>query len=257
MKNIVAFCQISFFTLLLSTSGIAQTAALEETPVDWRITEKEVVSVQTELKRRGYYNSNAAGILDRTTREAVRSYQTDSGLKITGRIDRPTYEKLELPYPASGNERDSERLGGVLPSFGYGVKSKAVATGRTLDGAATKVKRKTMAGYDKTRRTGGAAVTKTKAAAHAVGRTTARGYRTFERGVHRASEMLMGPSDSHIQTDVRTLLSKDSNTEKWYSDVKSGLVTIKTPSQHNADIGTVVSDIRKIEGVRSVFVIAE
>jgi hypothetical protein len=69
--------------------------------------------------------------------------------------------------------------------------------------------------------------------------------------------MLMGPSDSHIQTDVRALLSKNSNTEKWYSDVKSGLVTIKTPSQHNADIGTVVSDIRKIEGVKSVFVIAE
>jgi peptidoglycan hydrolase-like protein with peptidoglycan-binding domain len=175
MKNIVAFCQISFFALLLPISGLAQTASLEETPVEWRITEKEVVSVQTELKRRGYYNSNAGGVLDRTTREAVRSYQTDSGLTVTGRIDRPTYEKLELPYPAGGNERDSERLGGFLPSLSYGVKGRAVATARTLDGAATKVKGKTMAGYDKTKRTGGVAVSKTKAAAQTVGRTTVRG----------------------------------------------------------------------------------
>jgi peptidoglycan hydrolase-like protein with peptidoglycan-binding domain len=257
MKKIVAFSHIIAITLLLTIAGIAQTATLEETPVEWRITEKEVVAVQTELKRRGYYNANPSGILDRTTRESVRAYQTDNGLKITGRIDRTTYETLELPYPATGDERDSERRNGVLPSIGYGIKDKTVATGRTLDGAATKVKGKAEAGYDKVKGTGGGAVSKTKEVAQAVGGTTAKGVRAIGRGLERAGDMIVGRSDAEIQTDVRELLKGDSETEKWYSEVKSGMVTIKPPQQHNANVGNVISDIRKISGVKSVFVIAE
>jgi peptidoglycan hydrolase-like protein with peptidoglycan-binding domain len=257
MRNIVAFCQIILLILLLSFPGIAQTASLEESPVEWRITENEVVAVQTELRRRGYYDSNPGGVLDRSTREAVRTYQADKGLKVTGRIDRPTYETLELAYPASGNERDSERLSGLLPSIGYGVKDKTRSTGRALDGTATKVKGKTVAGYEKTKSAGAGAVSKTKEVAQGVGSTTARGVRVIGRGVQRAGEMFMGRSDAAIQTDVRALLKSDSNTEKWYSEVRSGMVTIKTPNQHKADLGAVITDIRQIEGVRSVFVIAQ
>jgi peptidoglycan hydrolase-like protein with peptidoglycan-binding domain len=258
MKKIVACSLIIAITLVLTIIGIAQTATLEETPVEWRITEKEVVAVQTELKRRGYYdNASPSGILDRTTRESVRAYQTDNGLKVTGRIDRTTYETLELPYPATGDERDSERRSGILPSIGYGIKDKTVATGRTLDGAATKVKGKTEAAYDKVKGTGGGAVSKTKEIAQAVGSTTAKGVRAMGRGVRRAGDMIVGRSDADIQTDVRELLKGDSETEKWYSEVKSGMVTIKTPQQHNANVGNVISNIRKIAGVKSVFVVAE
>jgi peptidoglycan hydrolase-like protein with peptidoglycan-binding domain len=257
MKRLVAFCQIIVVTFLLTISGTAQTASLEETPVEWRITGKEVVAVQTELKRRGYYNANPSGILDRTTRESVRSYQADNGLKVTGRIDRTTYERLELPYPATGDERDSERRSGLLPSIGYGIKDKVVATGRTLDGAATKVKGKTEVGYDKVKGTGGGAVSKTKEVALAVVSTTAKGVRAIGRGVERTGDMFMGPSDADIQTDVRELLKGDAETEKWYSEVKSGMVTIKTPNQHNANVGNIISNIRKIAGVKSVFVVAE
>jgi peptidoglycan hydrolase-like protein with peptidoglycan-binding domain len=257
MKKFVAFSQIITITLLLTIIGTAQTATLEETPVGWRITEKEVVAVQTELKRRGYYNSNPSGILDRTTRESVRTYQADSGLKVTGRIDRTTYETLELPYPATGDEGDSERRSGILPSIGYGVKDKTIATGRTLDGAATKVKGKTEAGYDKVKGAGGGAVSKTKEVGQEMGSMTVRGVRALGRGVERVGDMIVGRSDADIQTDVRELLKGDSATEKWYSQVKSGMVTIKTPNQHNANIGNVISNIRKIAGVKSVFVVAE
>jgi peptidoglycan hydrolase-like protein with peptidoglycan-binding domain len=257
MKRIFALSHIVAITLLLTITGTAQTANLEETPVEWRITEKEVVAVQTELKRRGYYNSNPSGILDRTTRESVREYQADKGLKVTGRIDRTTYETLELPYPATGDERDSERRSGLLPSIGYGIKDKVVATGQTLDGAATKVKEKTGTGYDKAKGAGGGAVSKTKEVAQGVGSTTAKGIRAIGRGAERAGDMIVGRGDADIQTDVRELLNEDSETKKWYSEVKSGMVTIKTPQQHNANVGNLISDIRKIAGVKSVFVIAE
>jgi Putative peptidoglycan binding domain len=257
MRKFVVSCQLIFVILFLSFSGIAQTAAWEETPVEWRITEKEVVAVQTELKRRGYYGSNPGGVLDRTTREAVRAYQSDKGFEVTGRIDRNTYETLELAYPATGNEAESERLSGAFPAVGYAIKDKAQSTGRNMEGAASKVKGKTGAAYDKTKGAGSAAVSKTKEVAQNVGSTTMKGVRAVGRGAQRASEMLRGRSDAAIQTDVRALLKSDSNTEKWYSDVKSGMVTIKTPNQHSADLGAVISDIRQIEGVRSVFVIAQ
>lgn len=138
-----------------------------------------------------------------------------------------------------------------------GIKGKIAATGRTLNGAASRVKGKTVAGYGKTKNAGGKAVSKTKAVGKGVGGTTARGVRAIRRGAGRTGEMFRGRSDSSIQSDVRERLNRDSSTEKWYSDVKSGLVTIKTPSQHHGDIGTVVSDLRKIEGVKSVYVIAE
>jgi peptidoglycan hydrolase-like protein with peptidoglycan-binding domain len=259
MRNIVALSHILAATLFLflTITGTAQTAALEETPVEWRITEKEVAAVQTELKRRGYYNSTPSGILDRSTRESVRSYQTDNGLKVNGRIDRTTYEALKLPYPATGDEQDSERRSGILPSIGYGIKDRVVATGQTLEGAATKVKVKTGDGYDKAKETGGEAVTKTKEVGEEMGSMTVRGVRAIGRGAQRAGDMIVGRSDADIQTDVRELLKSDSETEKWYTEVKSGMVTIKTPQQHNANVGTVVSDLRKIAGVKSVFVIAE
>jgi hypothetical protein len=144
-----------------------------------------------------------------------------------------------------------------LPSIGYGIKDKTVATGRTLDGAATKVKGKTEAGYDKVKETGGGAVSKTKEIAQAVGSTMAKGVRAMGRGVRRAGDMIVGRSDADIQTDVRELLKGDSETEKWYSEVKSGMVTIKAPQQHNANVGNVIANIRKIAGVKSVFVVAE
>ncbi|MCI0337490.1 MAG: peptidoglycan-binding protein [Acidobacteria bacterium] len=257
MRKIVALFSAGAILVLLAISGIAQTATVEETPTQWRISEKEVVAVQTELKRRGYYNAKPNGVLDRTTREAVKEYQSENGLKVTGRIDRATYEKLELPYPATGKERDNERRSGILPAIGYGIKDKTVSTGKAMGNTANKVKDKTEAGYDKTKAAGSGAVSKTKEVAQDVGDTTKKGAKTVERGTQAASDTVVGRSDADIQSDLRELLSENPETEKWYSEVKSGQVTIKTPPQHKVDVGPVISSIRKISGVKSVFVIAE
>src|SRR5262245_59077690 len=102
------------------TSG-PQTAGSPTT--EWRITEKEVQAVQAELTLRGYHKSKLTGVLDRDTRAAVRTYQINSGLKDSGRIDMETYRKLDLPYPATGKEADRLRSDALSSKIGYEVKN--------------------------------------------------------------------------------------------------------------------------------------
>ena len=258
MKKFISFLSIAAVLILLPVFIFAQDEKPEEarpeTTEQWRITEKEVVAVQTELRRRGFFNSKPTGVLDRTTREAIRACQNEYGLKVTGQIDRETYERLGLHYPATGKEPESERRSGVIPSIGYGVKDTVTATGQAVTGTANKVKSTTVSGYEKTKDATTGAVSKTKEAASD---TTKKGADSVGRQTQRASESMVGRSDSDIQADVRELLDKDPQTKKWVSEVKDGLVTIKTPPEHNTDIGTLVSSLRKIPGVKSVFVIAE
>jgi peptidoglycan hydrolase-like protein with peptidoglycan-binding domain len=257
MKKLIVSLSILLILPLLSVSASAQGEVKAESAEQFRITEKEVVAVQTELSRRGFYNSKPTGILDRNTRAAVRAYQTETGLQVTGRIDRETYEKLELPYPATGKERDNTRRGGLLPKIGYGVKDKVVSAGETISGTAGGVKKKAASGVDKTKDMTSGAVSKTKETAQGVGDSTAKGAKNVGRETQRASDSLVGRSDADVQSDIREVLGTRPETEKWYSEVKDGRVTIKTPPDHNVDIGAVISDIRKVGGVKSVFVIAE
>lgn len=219
---------------------------------EWRITEKEVRAVQAELARRGYYKSKITGVLDRDTREALRAYQADNGLKDSGRIDLPTYGKLGLTYPATGREADSQRRNGALPKIGYTVKDTTVNAGGAIKGGVKKVGSGARAGLEKTWDTGAATVSKSKEVAQGAGDATVKG----AKSASRAGERLIGRSDAEVQEDVRRALEEDPETQFWYSEVKNGMVTIKTPQQHKADVGAVVSNIRKIPGVKSVFVIA-
>ncbi len=224
--------------------------------MEWRITEKEVKAVQVELVHRGYYKSKLTGTLDRDTREAVRAFQSENGLKVTGRIDRETYEKLELRYPATGKEADSLRRTGLLPKIGYGVKDAATGARDATTGAAKKVGSGARAGLEKTWDAGGATVSKSKEVLQGAGDATVRGAKGAGRAAGRAGNIITGRGDAQIHQDVRQALEENPETQAWHSEVKNGMVTIKTPPQHKADIGAVVSNIRQIVGVRSVFVVA-
>ena len=223
---------------------------------DWRITEKEVIAVQAELIRRGYYKSKITGVLDRDTREAVRAFQSDNGLKDSGRIDLPTYGKLGLDYPATGKEADSVRRNGLLPRIGYGVKDTTVGAGSAVKGGAKKAGSGVRAGLEKTWDAGAGTVSKSKEVAQDAGDATINGAKSAGRSASRAGDRLIGRSDAEVHEDVRRALEENPETQLWYSDVKNGMVTIKTPQRHNADVGAVISNIRKVPGVKSVFVIA-
>ena len=51
-----------------------------------RVTPSIAVVVQAELARQGYYDGKVDGIVGDATRRAVREYQADRGLPVTGEI---------------------------------------------------------------------------------------------------------------------------------------------------------------------------
>jgi peptidoglycan hydrolase-like protein with peptidoglycan-binding domain/sporulation protein YlmC with PRC-barrel domain len=54
----------------------------------------DIRSAQRELKGRGYYSGPVDGVLGARTDGALRAYQRDHGLKVTGRLDSPTVRSL-------------------------------------------------------------------------------------------------------------------------------------------------------------------
>jgi len=238
------------------TSGqTANSHPADRPTTEWRITEKEVKAVQAELARRSYYKSKITGVLDRDTREAVRAYQSDNGLKDSGRIDPETYRKLELTYPATGKEADILRRDGLAPKIGYGVKDTTVNTGAAVTGGVKKVGSGVRAGLEKTWDIGAGTASKSKEAMRGAGDASVKGAKSAGRGAGRAGARLIGRSDAEVHEEVRRSLEDNPETKLWYSEVKDGNVTIKTPRNHNADVGAVVSNIRQVPGVKSVFVI--
>jgi peptidoglycan hydrolase-like protein with peptidoglycan-binding domain len=232
------------------TSG-SQTTGYPIT--DWRITEKEVKAVQAELTLRGYYKSKVTGVLDRDTRAAVRAYQINNGLNDSGRIDVETYRKLDLPYPATGKEADRLRSDALSSKIGYEVKDATAEAGDAAGGGAKKVQSGVRGGLEKTWDAGAGAVSKSKDVARGAGDATIKGV----KGVGRAITRPFGRGgETDLEEQVRRLLEENPETRSWQFQVKKGMVTIKTPPNHTADIGSVVSNVRQIAGVESVFVIA-
>jgi peptidoglycan hydrolase-like protein with peptidoglycan-binding domain len=54
------------------------------------------VDVQRTLRRDGYYRGSIDGDIGSSTRAAIRQYQYDHHLEVTGRIDRSLLRSLDL-----------------------------------------------------------------------------------------------------------------------------------------------------------------
>jgi peptidoglycan hydrolase-like protein with peptidoglycan-binding domain len=55
-----------------------------------------MAQVQENLRRMGYYRGQVDGLSGPSTRAAIRAYQIDRGLQVTGRIDSELLEDLGL-----------------------------------------------------------------------------------------------------------------------------------------------------------------
>ena len=69
----------------------AKSSGYEEDTADSTVSE-----VQSALSREGYYSGAVDGTLGPETRNALRRYQRDRGLAVTGRVDRATMNALGL-----------------------------------------------------------------------------------------------------------------------------------------------------------------
>jgi hypothetical protein len=140
----------------------------------------------------------------------------------------------------------------MTAKIGYGVKDTTVNSGNAVTNGVKKVGSGVRTGLEKTWDAGAATVSKSKEAIRGAGGASARGV----KGAGRTGAGYIGRSDAEVHEEVRRSLEENPETKDWYSEVKNGTVTIKTPQNHNADVGAVVSNIRKVPGVKSVFVIA-
>ena len=76
-----------------STSSTTTDSKSTRAPV-FRATKDQIKQVQTMLKDKKLYTGEVTGSLSDTTREAVKSFQKDNGLKETGTLNRATLEKM-------------------------------------------------------------------------------------------------------------------------------------------------------------------
>lgn len=72
----------------------------ESNPSD--MSRRQVRNVQEALKDEGYDPGREDGVMDNETRAAIRDFQKDNQLVITGTVDEPTEEALGMRSDHSG-----------------------------------------------------------------------------------------------------------------------------------------------------------
>jgi peptidoglycan hydrolase-like protein with peptidoglycan-binding domain len=60
------------------------------------MVDTRLLQVQENLRRLGYYKGSVDGVNGPATRNAIRAYQVDRGLPVTGRLDRELLQDLGL-----------------------------------------------------------------------------------------------------------------------------------------------------------------
>jgi Putative peptidoglycan binding domain len=70
-----------------------------ESGYDARYWQDLATKVQSELARRGYYQGQINGVIDSTSRQAIRAFQKAQGLPETGLIDPGVLRSLKLSVP--------------------------------------------------------------------------------------------------------------------------------------------------------------
>ncbi|VXD16031.1 putative transporter [Planktothrix serta PCC 8927] len=100
---------------ILSNKTLEKTAEIKAIPVTlqskpeqavltFNSQGKDIIDLQTQLKKRGYYLGALDGIYGEGTQEAVYNFQLSMGLETTGTVDPQTREFLQLNNSTSSND---------------------------------------------------------------------------------------------------------------------------------------------------------
>jgi hypothetical protein len=84
-----------------SIPGIHQGGTPELSKTDMR-------AVEEALKAKGYNVGRVDGVADDNAREAIRSFQFDNGLPITGMVDQRTADKLDVRISEFGGSQSEQ-----------------------------------------------------------------------------------------------------------------------------------------------------
>jgi peptidoglycan hydrolase-like protein with peptidoglycan-binding domain len=102
------------------------------TPSGGAASTETILNVQAKLRQRGYKVDSITGVLDSQTTAAIRTFQADNGMAMTGKIDSQLLSMLSQPggaMPQGGSDMGSSDMGssdtgGAMPSSqGTGANS--------------------------------------------------------------------------------------------------------------------------------------
>jgi peptidoglycan hydrolase-like protein with peptidoglycan-binding domain len=144
-RRLLFVCVLSiFFVLSANAQGSSSTGPAPATapaadtakkPPVFRPTKDQITEVQKILVAKKLYSAEPSGKYDDSTREGIKSFQKDNGLKETGTLNRATLEKFGVALT------DKQKLIPVSPnSFASAddskgkTTSKASTSGSTSDG---------------------------------------------------------------------------------------------------------------------------
>ena len=88
---------------------------------DTQTASKLIWTVETELSRRGYQTGPVDGTMDQQTATAIRDYEDDAGLTVTGKVDEDLLDSLENSSARNVTAKDIREIERRLNRRGYAV----------------------------------------------------------------------------------------------------------------------------------------
>jgi peptidoglycan hydrolase-like protein with peptidoglycan-binding domain len=88
---------------------------------DTQTASKLIWAVEGELSRRGYQTGPVDGTMDQQTTAAIRDYEDDAGLTVTGKVNEDLLNSLESSNARNVSEKDIREIERRLNRRGYAV----------------------------------------------------------------------------------------------------------------------------------------
>jgi peptidoglycan hydrolase-like protein with peptidoglycan-binding domain len=83
-----------------------------------QLSKNDIKTVQESLQAKGYKVGRVDGVADDDTRKAIRSFQQENGLPITGTVDQRTANKLGVKISKSGSSQQNRPSSGTSGQSG-------------------------------------------------------------------------------------------------------------------------------------------
>jgi peptidoglycan hydrolase-like protein with peptidoglycan-binding domain len=123
-----------------NTENTAESKTSAKRGPVFRANKDQVTAAQAMLKKKGIYAGEATGKLDDSTRDSIKSYQQNNGLRSTGSLNRATLEKMGIALtdtqkeiPTSANSYASAKKGKSGSSGSGDEKAKRTIFRATKD----------------------------------------------------------------------------------------------------------------------------
>lgn len=99
--------------IMLCTAGYAQfSPAQKEEKTSITRTEYQpetIQKAQQALKEKGFYKGEVSGKMDTNTRDAIKAFQAQQGIRETGRLNKETRQRLGIEATTAGAVKKPEK----------------------------------------------------------------------------------------------------------------------------------------------------